>query len=84
MFPPLKSPKLKRGHAIRHTKSCDDALLRAKFLAESHVRHIPDDNPPFLLVVDERGGAAAPSKPTPTSPAAAKPTPPSPTTSPTA
>ncbi len=49
---PTIPKKLKKGHGVRGTKSWDDALLRAKFQAESYVRNIPDDNPPFLLVVD--------------------------------
>ena len=44
--------KLKKGHGVRGTKLWDDAMLRAKAQAEAYVRNIPDDNPPFLLVVD--------------------------------
>ncbi|HVV73971.1 MAG TPA: type IIL restriction-modification enzyme MmeI, partial [Verrucomicrobiae bacterium] len=49
---PRKKPKQKKGHGIRGTKLWDDALIRAKSQAENYVRSIPDDNPPFLLVVD--------------------------------
>ena len=42
----------KAGHGVRGTKIWDDALIRAKGQAENYVRNIPDDNPPFLLVVD--------------------------------
>ena len=44
--------KTKKGHGIRGTKSFDDALIRAKGQAESYVRSIPDDNPPFVIVID--------------------------------
>jgi hypothetical protein len=49
---PPSQKHLKKGHGIRHSKLWDDALLRAKAQAEAYVRNIPDDNPPFLLVLD--------------------------------
>lgn len=51
---PLPTPKTKskKGHGTRGTRLWDDAMLRAKAQAENYVRHIPNDNPPFLLVVD--------------------------------
>ena len=50
LFPP--PAKLKKGHGLRGSKSFDDALIRAKGQAEAYVRSIPDDNPPFVIVVD--------------------------------
>ncbi len=49
---PRKHSKLKKGHGVRNTPLWNDALLRAKSQAENYVRNIPDDTPPFLLVVD--------------------------------
>lgn len=49
---PQEAPKLKKGHGVRGSKFWDDSMLRAKAQAEAYVRSIPDDNPPFLLVVD--------------------------------
>jgi len=51
-IPPRKPLKTKKGHGIRGSKIWDDAMIRAKSQAENYVRSIPDDNPPFLLVVD--------------------------------
>ena len=48
----LSPRRLKRGHGPRNSPLWNDTLLRAKSQAESYVRSIPDDNPPFLLVVD--------------------------------
>lgn len=42
----------RRGTAVRGTKGWDDAMLAARRQAESYVRALPNDNPPFLLVVD--------------------------------
>ena len=49
---PAAPQKLKKGHGIRGSKLWDHALFLAKSQAEDYVRNIPDDNPPFLLVVD--------------------------------
>ena len=51
-IPSPKPKKLKKGHGTRESKIWDDALLRAKSQAEAYVRSIPDDNPPFLLIID--------------------------------
>jgi hypothetical protein len=42
----------RRGHGERGTKGWDAAMIAARGQAESYVRALPDDNPPFLLVVD--------------------------------
>jgi len=46
------APTRRRGHGVRDTKGWDDAMIAARGQAESYVRALPDDNPPFLLVVD--------------------------------
>ncbi|HYE21209.1 MAG TPA: DNA methyltransferase [Tepidisphaeraceae bacterium] len=43
---------VKKGHGVRGTKGWDDAMIAARGQAEGYVRALPDDNPPFLLVID--------------------------------
>ena len=42
----------KSSQPVRGTGAWDDAMLKARGQAERYVRAIPDDNPPFLIVVD--------------------------------
>ena len=42
----------RRGTAMRGTAAWDDAMLAARGQADSYVRALPDDNPPFILVMD--------------------------------
>lgn len=42
----------RRGHGVRGTKAWDDAMIAARGQAEQYVRAIPDDNPPFIVVMD--------------------------------
>lgn len=49
LAPPAKR---RAGHGVRGTKGWDDAMIAARGQAEGYVRAIPDDNPPFVLVVD--------------------------------
>ncbi len=45
-------PSARRGHGQRESKAWDATMLAARGQAERYVRAIPDDNPPFVLVVD--------------------------------
>ena len=42
----------KSSQPVRGTGAWDDAMMKARGQAERYVRAIPDDNPPFLIVVD--------------------------------
>ena len=42
----------KSSQPVRGTGAWDDAMLKARGQAERYVRAIPDDNPPFIIVVD--------------------------------
>jgi hypothetical protein len=48
------APKARRktGTSIRGTARWDDSMIAARGQAEGYVRALPDDNPPFLLVID--------------------------------
>jgi len=42
----------KSSQPVRGTGAWDDAMIKARGQAERYVRAIPDDNPPFIIVVD--------------------------------
>jgi len=42
----------KSSQPVRGTGAWDDAMMKARGQAERYVRAIPNDNPPFLIVVD--------------------------------
>jgi len=42
----------KSSQPVRGTGAWDDAMMKARGQAERYVRAIPDDNPPFIIVVD--------------------------------
>jgi hypothetical protein len=42
----------KSSQPMRGISAWDDAMMKARGHAERYVRAIPDDNPPFLIVVD--------------------------------
>jgi hypothetical protein len=42
----------KSSQPVRGTGAWDDAMMKARGQAERYIRAIPDDNPPFLIVVD--------------------------------
>ena len=42
----------KSSQPVRGTGAWDEAMIKARGQAERYVRAIPDDNPPFLIVVD--------------------------------
>jgi hypothetical protein len=42
----------KSSQPVRGTGAWDDAMMKARGQAERYVRAIPDDNPPFVIVVD--------------------------------
>jgi len=42
----------KAGTSVRGTAGWDDSMIAARGQAEGYVRALPDDNPPFLLVID--------------------------------
>lgn len=42
----------KSSQPVRGTGAWDDAMMKARGQAERYVRALPDDNPPFLIVVD--------------------------------
>lgn len=44
--------KARLGHGMRGTQAWDAAMVAARGQAERYVRAIPDDNPPFVLVID--------------------------------
>ncbi len=44
--------KKKSSQPVRGTGAWDDAMMKARGQAERYVRAIPDDNPPFIIVVD--------------------------------
>jgi hypothetical protein len=44
--------KKKSSQPVRGTGAWDEAMIKARGQAERYVRAIPNDNPPFLLVVD--------------------------------
>ncbi|MFM8706065.1 MAG: type IIL restriction-modification enzyme MmeI, partial [Planctomycetia bacterium] len=48
------APKARRktGTSVRGTAGWDDSMIAARGQAEGYVRALPDDNPPFLLVID--------------------------------
>jgi hypothetical protein len=48
------APKARRktGTSVRGTARWDDSMIAARGQAEGYVRALPDDNPPFLLVID--------------------------------
>jgi len=48
------APKARRktGTSVRGTAGWDDSMIAARGQAENYVRGLPDDNPPFLLVID--------------------------------
>ncbi len=48
------APKARRktGTSVRGTAGWDDSMIAARGQAEGSVRALPDDNPPFLLVID--------------------------------
>ncbi len=50
----VRKPKTKKGTAVRGTKGWDDAMLRARYQAESYAKALPprDGWPPFLIVTD--------------------------------
>jgi hypothetical protein len=49
---PKATSKTKTGHGIRGTGAWDAAMVAARGQAERYVRALPDDNPPFVLVID--------------------------------
>ena len=44
--------KKKSSQPVRGTGAWDDAMIKARGQAERYVRALPDDNPPFIVVVD--------------------------------
>ncbi len=42
----------KSSQPVRGTGAWDDAMIKARGQAERYVRALPDDNPPFIVVVD--------------------------------
>ena len=42
----------KSSQPVRGTEAWDDAMIKARGQAERYVRALPNDNPPFILVVD--------------------------------
>ncbi|MBM4012911.1 MAG: class I SAM-dependent DNA methyltransferase [Planctomycetes bacterium] len=50
--PSAPKPRRKTGTSVRGTIGWDDSMIAARGQAESYVRALADDNPPFLLVVD--------------------------------
>jgi len=44
--------KKKSSQPVRGTGAWDDAMMKARGQSERYVRAIPNDNPPFLIVVD--------------------------------
>ena len=50
--PAAPKPKRKSGTSVRGTGKWDDSMIAARGQAEGYVRALPDDNPPFLLVID--------------------------------
>jgi hypothetical protein len=42
----------KSSQPVRGSGAWDDAMMKARGQAERYVRAIPDDNPPFIIVVD--------------------------------
>ena len=42
----------KSSQPVRGTEAWDEAMIKARGQAERYVRAIPDDNPPFIIVVD--------------------------------
>lgn len=49
-----KTPKAKKGTAVRGTKGWDDAMFKARGQAEQYAKALPTEEgwPPFLIVVD--------------------------------
>ena len=50
--PAAPKPRRKSGTSVRGTAGWDDSMIAARGQAEGYVRALPDDNPPFLLVID--------------------------------
>jgi SAM-dependent methyltransferase len=50
--PAAPKPRRKAGTSVRGTGGWDDSMIAARGQAEGYVRALPDDNPPFLLVID--------------------------------
>jgi SAM-dependent methyltransferase len=50
--PAAPKPRRKSGTSVRGTGGWDDSMIAARGQAEGYVRALPDDNPPFLLVID--------------------------------
>jgi hypothetical protein len=50
--PAAPKPRRKTGTSVRGTAGWDDSMIAARGQAENYVRGLPDDNPPFLLVID--------------------------------
>jgi len=50
--PSAPKPRRKTGTSVRGTAGWDDSMIAARGQAESYVRALADDNPPFILVVD--------------------------------
>ena len=44
--------KKKSSQPVRGSNAWDDAMVKARGQAERYVRALPDDNPPFVIVVD--------------------------------
>jgi hypothetical protein len=42
----------KSSQPVRGTEAWDEAMIKARGQAERYIRGIPDDNPPFIIVVD--------------------------------
>ena len=42
----------KSSQPVRGTEAWDEAMIKARGQAERYIRAIPDDNPPFIIVVD--------------------------------
>jgi hypothetical protein len=42
----------KSSQPVRGTEAWDEAMIKARGQAERYIRDIPDDNPPFIIVVD--------------------------------
>jgi hypothetical protein len=49
-----KATAARTGHGVRGTQAWDAAMVAARGQAERHVRAIPGDNPPFVLVRQSR------------------------------
>jgi hypothetical protein len=50
--PAVPKARRKSGTSVRGTAGWDDSMIAARGQAENYVRGLPDDNPPFLLVID--------------------------------